>query len=36
MGIYDLYLKDIVIGDIVSKLKSRSLGQNIARPVGGR
>jgi len=36
MGMYDLYLKVIVIGDIVSKVKSSSLGQNNATPVGGR
>ena len=31
-----IYLKVMAIGAIVSKLESSSLGQNIARPVGGR
>ena len=36
IGLYDLYLKAIVISDIVSKLINSILGQNIARPGGGR
>ena len=36
IGLYDLYLKAIVVGAIVSKLESSSLGQNTARPAGGR
>ena len=31
-----IYLKVMAIGAIVSKLESSSLGQNIARPGGGR
>ena len=31
-----IYLKVMAIGAVVSKLESSSLGQNIARPVGGR
>ena len=31
-----IYLKVMAIGALVSKLESSSLGQNIARPVGGR
>ena len=32
----DIYLKVMAIGAIFSKFESSSLGQNIARPVGGR
>ena len=36
IGLYDLYSKAIVIGGILSKLDSSSLGQNTARPADGR
>ena len=36
VGVYDLYSKVIVMGGILSKLDSSSLGQNTARPVGRR
>ena len=39
IGLYDLYSKVIVIGAIVSKLESSSLGQimyYVSMPLGGR